>query len=639
MYMSDDKRTTRFAASAAIRPEDMLEDGQDVRIISGVPVRKGTLGAFIGNARRLAAYPAGSAEYGEIVDQLRLLAPAVRALGLLDVFEPRGEVVRKILAGLWTDVRPASDLALRYRERGFWRDLTPSADLRRWARDTPDAIAVTECRAGSEIRRMTYREYADRVNRVTAVLGGLGVGPGDVVTVQLPNWWQLSAVVLACSRLGAIAAPVMTAIGGRELKLMMARLEPVAYVTTRTWDGHGHAATLASIADRLPTVRHRIIVNGEADPGEIDLDQRAAEATPDRADENPHAEDPDRVCVVLFTSGTTGSPKAVMHSFNTLYAGYSAFALRAGLTSDDVLYTPHSLGHVAGQVVLNMAPLYLGAQALLTDTWEPEVAVRLLGECGVTCVVGAPVFIEAIARAARLQGLKMPRLRRVIGAAAGIPASLPSVVRADLDVVLGDAWGMTELGVSSLTSADEDPPDWAAHSFGRVFECTEADLRSQGKVSACNPARLFVRGANVCLATMPRDGGEVTVLAKENDGWYDTGDLAIPDGRGGLRLAGRAADRIGGVFMIPAADVEDALREHPDIDDAALVGYGPRNELPCAVVVSSKPLTLEEVRGYLDGIGMSDGYQPTRLELLDQLPRNATGKIDKHHLRTWLSGQ
>jgi cyclohexanecarboxylate-CoA ligase len=536
----------------------------------------------------------------------------------------------------WAGVRPAAGLARRYRERGFWRDVTPAADLRRWAGETPEAVAVAAYRAGSGLVQLTYRQYAEKVDRVTAVLDELGVGSGDVVSVQLPNWWELNAVVLACARLGAVAAPVLTTIRARELELMMARLEPVAYVTTPAWDGYGHAAALAAIADRLPSVKHRIIAGGPAGAGEIDLAEAMEQADEGAAGTGLPAEDPDRVALVLFTSGTTGAPKAVLHSFNTLYAGYAAYAARAGLSAADVLYTPHSVGHVAGQIVANMLPLYLGAQALITDTWEPQTAARLLEERGVTCVAGAPVFIEAITAAARSAGRELPRLRQVIGTATDIPASLPGTVRVGLGVTLASAWGMTEIGVGSVTSATQDPADWAARSIGRPFACMQADLRADGS-AANNPARLLVRGANVCLAMMPRDGGEVTVLAEDNDGWYDTGDLALPDGRGGLRLAGRAADRIGGIFMIPAADVEDALRQHPDINDAALVGYGPGNELPCAVIVSSKPLTLEEVRGYLDGIGMTGWYQPTRLELVDQLPRNPTGKIDKHQLRTRLA--
>jgi len=541
--------------------------------------------------------------------------------------------------GSWTDVHPAADVARRYRERGFWRDLTPAADLRRWARATPDAVAVAAYRAGSGMDRMTYREYADRVDRVTAILGELGLGQGDVVTVQLPNWWQLNAVVLACARLGAIAAPVVTSIRARELELMMSRLEPVAYVTTPVWDSYEHSAALGAIADRLPSVKHRIIVDGRAGPGEVDLARRLEEADPGLAGRGLPAEDPDRVSVVLFTSGTTGHPKAVLHSFNTLHAGYAALAVRGGLSSADVLYTPHSVGHVVGQLVANLLPLYLGGQALISEAWEPEAAVRLLEECGVTCVVGAPVFIEAIAHATRRQSLGMPRLRQVIATATAIPDGLAGAVRADLGVALLGGFGMTEIGAASLTSAAGDPPDWAAHSIGRPFDCMEAGLRSEGEASTHNPARLLVRGANVCLATMPRDSGQVSLLAEDGDGWYDTGDLAIPDGRDGLRLVGRAADRIGEVFMIPATDVENALRQHPDISDAALVGYGPGSSLPCAIVVSQRPLTLEGVREYLDGIGMTDWYRPTRLELLDQLPRNPTGKIDKHYLRTWLSSR
>lgn len=542
----------------------------------------------------------------------------------------------------WVDVRPSADLARKYRRLGFWRDATPAGDLRRWARETPDAVAISAHTATAGTRRMTYREYAGQVERVTAMLAGLGIGPGDVVALQLPNWWQLNAVVLACARLGAIAAPVTTTIRARELELMLSRLEPVAYVTTEVWDGYEHAAVLASIADRLPAVKHRIITGGHAAAGEIDLDQRVeqvpAGTLPITQTAGDSAEDPDRVSIVLFTSGTTGAPKAVLHSFNTFYASYRPTRVHAGLSSPDVLFTPHSGGHVLGLHMANMLPLYLGAQAFMSDTWDPEASAGLLAEHGVTYVIAAPVFIEAIAGAARRQNLKLPRLRHVNATATTVPASLVATVSVDLGRILETGWGMTETGGAALTSADDDPPDWAARSVGRPFECMEVDLRSDGEVSPHNPARLFVRGANVCLATMPRDGGEVTVFAGGGDGaWYDTGDLVVPDGRGGLRMAGRTADRIGGALMIPVADVEDALRGHPDIDDAALVGYGPANQLPCAVIVSRKPPTLDEVRGYLDGIEMTDWYQPQRLEVVDQLPRNSTGKVDKHGLRAWLA--
>jgi non-ribosomal peptide synthetase component E (peptide arylation enzyme) len=118
--------------------------------------------------------------------------------------------------------------------------------------------------------------------------------------------------------------------------------------------------------------------------------------------------------------------------------------------------------------------------------------------------------------------------------------------------------------------------------------------------------------------------GEVVVIGEQDDGWYDTGDLVVPDGRGGIRVVGPAVDRIGVGWMIPAADVEDALRAHPDIDDAALVGYGQNSDRPCAVVVARRALTLEQVRDYLDGINMTEWYQPTRLERVPVLPRGGS---------------
>ena len=484
---------------------------------------------------------------------------------------------------------------------------------------------------------MTYREYADEVERVTAVLAGLGVRPGNVVAAQLPNWWQVNAVVLACARLGAVVAPIVTAVRARELELMLSRLQPVACVTTKEWEGHDHSAALAAIADRVPSLRHRIIVGAPTEPGEIDLTRSTELVAPSELIAGDAAEDPDRVSIVLFTSGTTGSPKAVLHSFNTFYAGTKSVAVRRGLASDHVEFSPHALAHGVGQLVGNMLPLYLGAGALIADTWNPDKGLDLLADHGVTAMSGAPAFLEATAEAARTRDLKLPRLRELIAGTTTVPLSLVSTAKANLGITVQGAWGMTEVTGPTLTSPREDPPGWAARSIGTPHMALEIRLRSDDPHSADNPARMLVRGACVCLATTGRDGGEVDVVSSRDDGWYDTGDLAVPDGRGGVRIMGRAADRIGTILMIPVVDVEDALRSHPGIIDAALVGYGPGNELACAVIVSGEPLRLEEILDYLNTIGMSGWYHPSRLELLERLPRNPSGKVDRHGLRTWLS--
>ena len=187
----------------------------------------------------------------------------------------------------------------------------------------------------------------------------------------------------------------------------------------------------------------------------------------------------------------------------------------------------------------------------------------------------------------------------------------------------------------------EDPPDWAAVSPGRPVPGTEAELRPvapDAPVSETNPGRLVIRGASLCLGTLGRDSGTLRLLADDDDGWYDTGDLAVPDGRGGYRLVGRAADRVGGAFMIPVADVENALLAHPAISDAAVVGHKDNLE-GCAVLVSTVPLTLDDIRSYLSGLGMTEWYWPTRAEQTGELPRNHMGKVEKARLRAWLASE
>jgi cyclohexanecarboxylate-CoA ligase len=200
---------------------------------------------------------------------------------------------------------------------------------------------------------------------------------------------------------------------------------------------------------------------------------------------------------------------------------------------------------------------------------------------------------------------------------------------------------MTEVGCATMTRA-EDPVDWTLYSDGRPFPSYELDVRSDDPVTAVQPGRLFVRGPAVCLGTLHGDDNALTVTREHDDGWYDTGDLVTWDDRGGIRLRGRVSDRVGGAFMIPIADVEDLLREHPAVDDVAVIGYPDQHdgELACAVITvkGDTPPTLAELRGHLTDQGMTQWYLPARLELLDELPRNSNGKVQKHLLRLWLNG-
>ena len=227
--------------------------------------------------------------------------------------------------------------------------------------------------------------------------------------------------------------------------------------------------------------------------------------------------------------------------------------------------------HVVGQTSA-LAVLLGGASMVLLDAWSGERGLRVLADSGATAFVAAPTLRLRHDRGHRGEAAGLPALRSVRCVGTTVPKQLVSQVSERVRGAFAGGWGMTEVGAGTMTRSD-DPPDWAAHSDGRPVRAMELDLRSDTEITKDQPGRLFVRGSGVCLATVGRDSGALTVIAEHDDGWYDTGDLAVPDGRGGIRLMGRAADRIGGVFMIPVDDVESELLKNPGVEDVALVGY------------------------------------------------------------------
>jgi cyclohexanecarboxylate-CoA ligase len=516
------------------------------------------------------------------------------------------------------EFRAPDALVERYHAAGLWRSEGPIADLRRWRRERPDATAIIHYRDGVQ-GRITWESYAASVERFAGALRELGVGPGDAVAVWLPNVWQVSALMLACARLGAVNVPLLPTLRSRELSRILARVEPKVCVTIDSWAGFDHAAALELLA---PPSMHRVVLRD----GSLFSHSSA------RVDLDSALEDPDRLALVFFTSGTTGEPKGVLHSFNTIYAGIRPIASAENIGPDDTMFIPHALTFIGGTLYGITMPLLAGATSVILDRWSGEAGLRLLRETGTTVMFAAPTFLHDIL--AQSPG-PLPSLRLLVTGATTVPQQLVRTMPASLGLPLRTLWGMTEVAAQTWTRAD-DPEDWGASSDGSPGSGLSIDLRSSsgGPVTAEQPARLFVRGAGVTLATLGRDSGTLNVLASHDDGWYDTGDHAIPDGRGGIRIIGRVGDRIGGLFMIPVNDVESQLLEHPAIDDVAVVGFG--DDQACAVIVSAAPPSLSDLQAFLTAAGMTDWYQPVRVEVVDKLPRNSAGKVRKDLLRRWL---
>jgi len=334
-------------------------------------------------------------------------------------------------------------------------------------------------------------------------------------------------------------------------------------------------------------------------------------------------------------------PKAVLGTQNTWHAACSGRIDAESITEADAIFTPHSTMHALGTALSIYTPLQAGARCVLLDSWSGAEGLAVLERARVAVMMAAPSYYDQLVAAAVERPTLLPSLRFLSAAGTTIPSRVVNSVIATFGIGLRSDWGMTEVGSGTMTRAD-DPIDWARYSVGRPFPGYEIDIRSDVPVTAQQPGRLFVRGPGVCLATARGEDNQLTVISEHDEGWYDTGDLAAWDDHGGIRLMGRVADRVGGAFMIPIAEVEDLLMQHPAVADVAVVGYSDEHggELACAVITvrGERTPTLDELRGYLTEQGMTEWYLPTRLERLDELPRNSTGKVRKQLLRSWLNG-
>ncbi|GAA0348648.1 AMP-binding protein [Actinoallomurus spadix] len=535
-------------------------------------------------------------------------------------------------------LRPAPPPTSRtgtYYARGWWRRETFADDLRAAATATPDRTIFVNWRRdlGREVV-VTCGGLAAAVDGLSAGLRGLGLRPGDAVAYQLPNWWEAAALALACLDAGLIAVPVMVTMGAREVERILAGTEAAACVVVDRWEAARPARLLAGLGTRLPCLRHRVVIGDAAATGATAFADLLGASGP----RSPAPRGPDEVSLILFTSGTTGEVKGVLHTPNTQYASTRPRHAALRDVPDPRTATPADLTHSVGMRTNVLTPLVTGCGSVFADTRDPDVWLDLLARHRVTHFLGAPHLLRELVGAQRRRRRPLPALRVITSTGAPLPASLVAPIRTWLCPVLVNGFGMTETGGLTATAAD-DPPGAAGHGIGRPVPGCEVRLVAERPPSRDGAYRLHVRGPSVCAGTFRlRDRRPVWDPAA-TDGWYDTGDLVGDDGHGGLRYLSRVADRVGSPRPIPVLEVEDELLRHPAVADVAIVGCPDDDggETVCAVVVpaGAEP-TLTDLRRHLLATGMTEWYLPTRLECVDTLPRNGLGKVRKTELRARL---
>jgi len=522
--------------------------------------------------------------------------------------------------------------------QGYWNDLILTEYFDRCVADMPSKMAVSDFNSTAQIANcLTYRELAGRVDRIAVGLMGLGVEKNDVVSCQLPNWWQFIALSLACVRIGAVINPIMPIFRERELKFMLGLAESKVFVIPREFRGFDYATMARGIRSELPSLHRLLIIGGEGPESfeQVLLDQRRGADEDETEHFKSRRPTADNVMELLYTSGTTGEPKGVMHTANTLFSNLRPYAERLRLTGDDVVLMSSPMAHQTGFMYGLMMPIMLGAKAVLQDIWEPKQAATRIGSERVTFTMASTPFLSDLTDVVETNKYDVSSLRVFLSAGAPIPRVLAERATRVLKANVVSAWGMTENGAVTTTKLG-DPPEKAFHTDGCALPGMEVRITDyeNNPVPADTEGMLKVRGCSNFVGYLKRP----QLYGHDADAWFDTGDLARIDADGYIRITGRSKDIIiRGGENIPVVEIEGLLFRHPAIQAIAIVGYpDPRlGERACAFVVLKAGHTFSqaEMIQFLEQERVIKQYMPERLEIVAELPRTPSGKVQKFKLR------
>ena len=522
------------------------------------------------------------------------------------------------------------------RQAGHWQNLTSEDFLQKALQANPDKIFIVDYNSVSGRQRtISYRQIDRFSKRIAARLAGLGIERGDVVAVQLPNWWEFVAIHLACVRIGAITNPLQPIFRERELEFMLGFADTKLLFIPEVFRGFQYAPMIDAIRAQLPELKHVFTVGGaqrsfeqafidQRWEDEIDVDDLISE----------RQLEPDEVAEICYTSGTTGQPKGVLHTYNTLVACTGPTAAFE-LDEKSVALMSSPLSHQTGFLYGFLTPLMRGAKVVYQDIWNADEAARLIHDEGVTYTMGATPFLADLSSTPALDKYPPNSLSLFVCAGAPIPRVLAKSAAQRFGARIAAGWGMSENGLVTITQpGDSEEKVFGTDGIG--WPGQEVRVVDENKHPVANGVvgDLQTRGSANFVGYLKRP----EAYDLDEDGWFDTGDIAVMDEDGYIRITSRAKDIIiRGGENVPVVEVEELLYRHDAIVDAAVVAMPDARlgEKGCAFVTLKDGATLsfEDLRDYFAECRLAKNYWPERLEIIQDFPRTPSGKIQKFKLR------
>lgn len=501
--------------------------------------------------------------------------------------------------------------------------------LSHWSVAEPDRQALLAPQGA-----LSYRQLDSRARLLAAELSQIGVGSGEVVAFQLPNVLDAFALYFALVKLNAIVLPILPAMREHDLSYMIREARATLVITLPTWRGVDHV----DLVRRSCSPTTRIAVMDERDG----LRMTGAGTRPSRPHDSPlppAGTGLDAVCSMIFTSGTSGPPKAVMYSHRNLAVEGREMAALERIGGDDVLFVPPSIAHVSGICFGLYMPLAVGCTVCLMPEWNPEAAIQMIARERCTWTAGATPFLQGIVNAAERDTSSIKSLKVFRCGGASVPPALVRRAR-ELGIDAYRSYGMSEHPTISgrAGQADEDClySDGVVHPLIELIVVDPADPAC--RLPHGESGELAVRGPDQSLGYLRSRDTE----ASHFDGWLLTGDIGCLSERRVVTITGRKKDiiiRKG--ENIAAKELEDLISELPEVQDVAVVGVpdAERGEMVCCVAVlqPGREMSLPVLCQHLREAGVSTFKLPERLECLQALPYNSGGKVLKTELRKMLT--
>ena len=525
---------------------------------------------------------------------------------------------------------------LRYKRAGAWRNVTVADCAMREGTRAPDRIAVVEGE-----RAISFGEILAQARQLAAAFAAMGLKPGDVVSFQLPNWTETMAINLAACMAGLVVNPIVPIYREAEVRYILADCHSRVLFIPERFRSFDYAAMVARLRPALPHLREVVVVRGQAKGcrsyADLLASGRGKPAHESRAD-------PDAVKLVLYTSGTTGNPKGVLHSHNTIMSEIAAVIDFWGIHDRDVVLMPSPVTHITGYLYALEIAFAAGVKVVFMERWNVAEAVDLIARHEVSFSVGATPFLKELVAEVEERSLALPSLRRFMSGGAPVPPELIYRANKALPQCMSfRVYGSTEAPTVTLGIRSPAEADLGANTDGHIVnhEVRLCDPQTGAAIAGDGEGEICTRGPEMMLGYTD---WQQTLESFDADGYFHTGDLGYYVNGDYLCVSGRKKDLIirGGENLSPK-EIEDVLHRHPAIQELAIVAM-PHERLGegvCACVIprAGHCVDVGSLAAWLEQAGLARQKFPERVELMEDLPRTASGKVQKNVLRNFIAAK